>query len=121
MGIALLPDSLNGTDEGVVIADCLVDGAQSSGVFFSQAANCALFGSTLVNGQGDGIFIDATSSQCSVRDNTLTNNRNFGIRNNGINSQIYHNFANANGRNFSAGILQSRPKPGVGSLENING
>lgn len=119
-GIALLPDPLNGTNEGVVIENCLVDGAQTNDVLFSHALNCAIFGSTLVNGQGDGIFIDSFSSQCSVRDTTLTNNRGFGIRNNGINSQIYHNFANANGRNFSAGILQTPPRPGIGSLENIS-
>lgn len=119
-GIALLPDTLNGTNEGVVIENCLVDGAQTNDVLFSHALNCALFGSTLVNGQGDGIFIDSFSSQCSVRDNTLTNNRGFGIRDTGVNSQIYHNFANANGRNYSAGILQTPPRPGVGSLENIS-
>ena len=69
IGIALLPDPLNGTNEGVVIENCLVDGAQTNDVLFSHALNCAIFGSALVNGQGDGIFIEtvlAANAQCAI-------------------------------------------------------
>jgi len=121
IGIALKSDTLNGTDEGIVIEKSLVDGAQSVGILLSSALNCSIFGSEIVNGQGDGIFIDAQSSQSAVRNNTLTNNRKLGIRNSGFNSQIYHNFASGNGRNYSINILQTAPAAGVGTLENISG
>ena len=121
IGIAVQTDSLNGFDEGVIIENVLVDGAQSSGIFFANALNCAVFGSQILNGQGDGITINGQSSQTGVRGNTLTNNRGFGINNSGANSQIYANFAAANGSNYSPNILVSRPIAGVGSLENISG
>lgn len=119
-GIALQADTLNGTDEGVIIENVLVDGAQLHGILFSSARNSAVLGSQVLNGQGDGITIDTASSQAAVRNNTLTNNRGFGIRNKGINAQIYQNFAAANGRNYSSNILSAAPSAGLGSLENIS-
>ena len=105
IGIAVQPDSLNGTDEGVILENILVDGAQCTGILFAGALNCAVFNSQILNGQGDGISIDSESSQTAARGNTLTNNRSFGIRNSGINSQIYQNFASANGKNYSSNIM----------------
>ena len=121
VGIAVQPDTLNGYDEGVMIEQCIVDGAQCAGILFASALNCGAFATKVVNGQADGILIDASSSQTAVRDNTLINNRGFGIRNLGLNSQIYHNFASGNGSNYSTGILVAFPGPEVGSLENISG
>lgn len=121
VGIAVQLDTLNGFDEGVMIEQCVIDGAQCAGILFASAVNAGVFSTKVLNGQGDGILIDVNSSQTAVRDNTVINNRGFGIRNLGTNSQIYHNFASGNGRNYSSGILVALPGPGVGSLENISG
>ncbi len=118
IGIAVQADSLNGIDEGVILENVLVDGAQNSGILFDSALNSAIFNSQIVNGQGDGITI-LGSSNTAVRGNTLTNNRAFGVRDSGLNSQIYQNFASANGANYTSNILTSRPIAGLGSLENI--
>lgn len=121
IGIAVQPDTLNGIDEGVVIENVLIDGAQSSGIFFANALNCAAFNSQIINGQGDGITVNAQSSQTAIRGNTLTNNRGVGLRNSGSNSQIYANFAAGNGLNYAGTNLVSAPARGLGSLENISG
>ncbi len=119
IGIAVQADSLNGIDEGVILENVLVDGAQNSGILFDSALNSAVFNSQVVNGQGDGITISG-SSNTAVRGNTLTNNRAFGVRDNGVHSQIYQNFASANGANYTSNILTSRPTADLGSLENIS-
>jgi hypothetical protein len=121
VGIALRQDNLSGIEEGIIIEDCLVDGAQNIGILFESTRNCAVFESQVVNSQGDGIFINSTSAQTAVRDNTLTGNRLIGIDDRGINSQIYRNFASGNGRNYSLNILSAVPAAGIGSIENING
>lgn len=120
VGIAVQSDLLNGYDEGVVIERCLIDGAECAGIIFSQAVNSAVLSTQVVNCQGDGISIDSLSTRTAVRDTTLTNNRGVGLRNLGLQSQIYHNFASGNGQNYVGVPLVAAPAAGLGSLENIS-
>ena len=125
IGIALQQDTLNGTDTGVIIENCLVQGAAQQGILCALATNCGIYSSKIIGCQSDGIRLDAQTSQCSVRDNTLISNGGYGISNlNGSgHNTIYHNFAqnNALGNyNGVAAVLITPPAAHVGVLENID-
>lgn len=127
IGIAIQPDEHNFTNTGVGIKNCTVQGAVVNGILVSNSSACSIFNSEISDGQGTGIFLDENTSNCPVRNNTLTNNgvgipTVFGISNKGTNNQIYHNFASGNGTNYDSGVpFVVKPSTGLGVLENISG
>lgn len=120
IGIAIVPDSLNGPNSGVIVENSIVQGAVTVGVQVSESTQTALFNNNISNGTGDGILIDASSLETAVRHNTLTNNTGFGINNAGLQSSIFSNFASSNGAgNYSGVALVSAPTATTGVLVNI--
>lgn len=121
IGIALQPDTLNGTDAGVVIENCLVKGAVNQGILFSRATLCALYNSQIINGQGDGILLDAQTTQSSIRANTVMGNIGIGIHNLGdTTNKIYANFAQGNGSSYEGVLFVTPPTNTVGAINNID-
>lgn len=123
VGIALTPDTLNGLNSGITVQKCTVQNAVTQGILVSQSSQCTIFGNTVSNGNGDGVFIDSGSVQTAVRDNTLTNNTGFGINNAGLQSSIFHNFASGNGAGNYTGVpldLISAPTATTGVLVNVS-
>ena len=121
VGINIVPDVLNGFNEGVVVENCLIQGSINDGIFISTSTNCAVFDSKIFNGKNNGLVLDAFTGQCAIQNNKLINNLGIGLSNAGFNNQIYHNFANGNGTNYTGVALVVAPAPGIGVLENING
>ena len=139
IGIAIQPDQLNGLNSGITIKDNTIQSAVLAGILVSQSSECQILGNEIIDTltvpvagtspaqAGSGIFLDACTSNCAVRDNTLTNNAGFGIYNSGTNNQIYHNFASANGSqsngvgtNYVGVSIVAQPAPNLGVLENIS-
>jgi parallel beta-helix repeat protein len=101
---------------GYVFTQCLAQTNQNDGFFLSGRGH-TIQNCNSINNRGDGyqitgnghiildntaqlnsqtgILLTADSSQCQVRDNTITANTN-GLVNNGTNNRIYANYANDN-------------------------
>jgi parallel beta-helix repeat protein len=98
-----------------------VVGAKHFGIFLKNALDSTVSNCFVAEGQKHGIGI--LDSSCIVKDNQLINNHKMGLMNrSGENCQVFHNFAQKNGKNYS-GVpytLITAPKPGVGALENIS-
>ncbi len=123
VGIALEQDALNGPNSGVVLENCQVTGAVNQGILLTTATDCGIYNCKVIQGAGDGIQLGAQTSQCSVQNNTLINNKGFGINDLSSSStnRIYHNFAQGNNPNFSATVpLVTGPANNVGVLNNID-
>ncbi len=123
-GIAIVqdtPNNTNGGNSGITVQNCTVQGAVSQGILLSNTSSSSILASQVFDGSGDGIVIDSATLNCSIRDNTVTNNAGIGINNMGTNSSIFHNFAKSNGTNYAGVSLVVAPAPGVGVLENISG
>ena len=127
IGIAIQPDARAAanpaisSNTGVSVKNCTIEAAVLQGILVAQSSACSILDNEISNGQGTGIFLDLHTSNCPVRNNTLTNNVVSGITNNGTNNQIYHNFASGNGSNYTGVNLVVAPAPMIGVLENISG
>lgn len=135
IGISLQQGVLNGPNTGVILENCEVQGAANQGILFDQSTplpstscaiyNCKIIGNPQAVG-ADGIRLGSTTSECSLRDNTLTGNTGFGINNlAGVAStnRIYHNFAQGNGTGYSGVNFVVTPAgtgANVGTINNVD-
>ncbi|MBS0656472.1 MAG: right-handed parallel beta-helix repeat-containing protein [Verrucomicrobia bacterium] len=109
------------SSSNIALDNCLIDGASSAGVSLVTATTCTvknceitncgssgislsdgsqfceLFGNSLLSNAGDGITIDAISTNNIVTSNYCFNNRGNGINSIGAPNEFYNNAACGNG------------------------
>ncbi len=124
--VPTVPNNLNGTNSGIVVDGCTMQGVVNTGILLSNASSCTVSNCNVVDGAGDGITLDSTTTKCSVTGNKLTNNAGIGLNNEAVPQSgicinpIFHNFATCNGTNFVGVPLVVGPQSGVGVLDNIS-
>jgi len=105
IGINVGLDSLSLNNQGVIIENCNVQGAKQQGICLVEAVSSAVYDSNVMLNSLDGIVTNSCS-QCSIRNNNAINNGRYGINDmaSSVGTQVYHNFANHNGTDYSGTI-----------------
>ncbi len=95
-------------------------GANGDG-FFIDGSFFVLQGCNAERNQGSGIFLSANSFNNEVRENTASQNGNFGIEDLGTSNLVYSNIASGNATNYSPAVpLQLMPTDITGYWINVD-
>ena len=138
----------NATNNQLIVDGCHITQTTTAGIALTNAQNCIIKNTDIKNSTAAvsvsngtnitisqnflsncfmyGIYLDAGTSACGVRDNTICGIQNkanddaVGIQNLGQNNAIYHNYAYNNTLDYSNVPLAVTPALGIGAHENLS-
>ncbi len=85
IGIAIVPgpgpDGTTVTNTGIFVDSCSMQNVVGTGIFLSEATECIVSNCIIVDGLGNGITFDPSTTRCVARGNSVISNKGIGINN----------------------------------------